>query len=413
MNNKFGVRFGLTAAAATLAAISTFDPVTIDPVAAAEFRDTNGHWAEDYIESLSDMGVLGGFPDGSFRPNAPVTRAQFATIANKVFQLDDRAIGSPFRDVPNSHWAASNIAAANSSGLVAGFPDGRFQPEQNVTRGQSLVVMVNGLQAPTIPAANVGGWLQPYRDADTVPAWAAPGLATAAQLDLPINYPDPSWLEPNRPATRGEVAAFAYRTLSQMGSFDFAAAPRDDTTASSRSSPQQLAVQLSSYALAGTPFAAINPGDRASYFSPKETHPFSLVTNDSIRTESGTVAIPYGSRIDGWLEPAPGGLRFVAERVTIDNDSYPLAARSAILNDVKDPRQTRTVNVVGDAAIGAAAGAVLAGVTGDRAIATEEVLAGAAAGAAIGNIVAPRVVQIGPEDSLELRLTQDFVWAGQ
>ena len=409
MKYQFGIHLGLATAAATLAAIAA-----IDPAAARDFRDTNGHWAEQYIDSLSDMGVLGGFPDGTFRPNAPVTRAQFATIANKVFQLDSQAAISPFRDVPNTHWAASNIAAANNSGLVAGFPDGSFRPEQNVTRAQSLVVMVNGLQVPTVPVSSVDDWLQPYRDANAVPSWAAPGLATAAQLDLPINYPDPSWLEPNRRATRGEVAAFAFRTLSQMGTFDVAAFPANDATVVPHSpSQQELAVQLSANVIAGTRFEALTPGDRPSYFSPKETHPFSLVTNDSIRTESGTVAIPYGSLIEGWLEPAPGGLRFVAERVTIDNRSYPLAARSAILNDIKDPRQTRTVNVIGDAAIGAAAGAVIAGVAGDRAIATEEVLAGAAAGAAIGNIVAPRVVQIRPEDSLDLRLTQDFVWSGQ
>lgn len=68
---------------------------------AAPFRDTFGHWAQAYIETLSAQGVLNGFPDGTFRPNEPVTRAQFATIVNTAFRLRNTSgtfIG--FRDVP-------------------------------------------------------------------------------------------------------------------------------------------------------------------------------------------------------------------------------------------------------------------------------------------------------------------------
>ena len=430
---RIGARFA-TAGLAT--AVMVWGAIAASSVEAAEFSDTHGHWAEDYIDDLSDMGVLGGFPDGSFRPNAPVTRAQFATIANQVFELGGGPSAATFRDVPYTHWAANHIAAANSSGLVAGFPGGYFRPEQNVTRAQSLVVMVNGLQAANneriVPVSRTSQWLQPFRDARTVPNWAAPGLATAARLNLPVNPLNPNWLEPNRNATRAEVAAFAHRSLERMGALGRAQSPivatsttrttttggtstrrnvrtvSSNTTSNSRTSPQQLSVRITTNTVAGTRFPAVSGSDRTQYFSPKETHSFSLVTDAAIRSETGEVAIPFGSLVEGRLEPVEGGLRFQAERVTIGTLTLPLAARSGILNDIKDPRQTRAVNVVGDAAIGAAAGAVLAGVTGDRAIATEEVLAGAAAGAAIGNIAAPRVVEIAPDTPLELRITRDF-----
>ncbi|WP_038027161.1 S-layer homology domain-containing protein [Synechococcus sp. PCC 7336] len=399
-------------------------------VAAIDFRDTSGHWAEPYIDILSDMGILGGFPDGTFRPNERVTRAQFATIANQVFQRQAAAgsvpsSAAPFLDVPRSHWASANIAAANASGLVAGFPDGSFQPDLNVTRAQSLVVMVNGLQVPTVPVAETNGLLSQYRDGAVVPAWAASSLATAAQLNLPANYPDPALLAPNRSASRAEVAAFAYQTLVSQGAIAPLAsfAPTGPTAVAqlppranspqSRSNNPQFDLQVSSGLAAGTRFPSATLAAERLFLDPDETRPFSIFAFDSVRNDRSEIAIPYGARIDGRFESAPGGVRFVAETIAIDNQIYPFAAQSSILHDVKDPRQTGTVQVVQDAAIGAAVGAVLAGVAGDRAIATEEVLAGGVAGAAIGNITAPRVVVIDPEDPIELRLTQGFEGAFQ
>lgn len=113
---------------------------------AAPFRDTFGHWAQAYIETLSSQGVLNGFPDGTFRPNEPVTRAQFATLVTTAFRLRNTSgtfIG--FRDVPPSHWAANAISTAAANNLVAGFPDGTFRPEQPVTRTEALVILTNAL----------------------------------------------------------------------------------------------------------------------------------------------------------------------------------------------------------------------------------------------------------------------------
>ncbi|MEO0853888.1 MAG: S-layer homology domain-containing protein, partial [Cyanobacteria bacterium J06648_11] len=136
-----------------------------DIAAAANFNDTDGHWAESYIDALSDTGVLGGFPDGSFKPNAQVTRAQFAAIANNAFQLADTTHTNVFNDVAGTHWAAGAIANAANSGLVAGFPDGTFQPQRNVTRTQSLVVMTNALGTPIVNASNSSTILNQFSDA--------------------------------------------------------------------------------------------------------------------------------------------------------------------------------------------------------------------------------------------------------
>ncbi|MEN9231036.1 MAG: S-layer homology domain-containing protein [Thermostichus sp. DG02_5_bins_236] len=375
---------------------------------AAPFRDISGHWAQTYIQALSSQGVLNGFPDGTFRPNEPVTRAQFATIVNTAFRLSNTSgtyIG--FRDMPYTHWAANAVSTAAANNLIAGFPDGTYRPEQPVTRTESLVVLTNALGG-AIPAAQPGDLFSRYRDAAAIPGWAVPQIAAAHQAGLIINYPDPMLLEPNRAATRAEVAAFTYQALVNRGSL---VAQNPGSFNPYNSAPQAgFNLRLSTLA-AGTLMQTTSTFNERLYIAPNETRPLSLIVNNPIRNAQGEIVVPYGSRVDGRFEPAPGGTRFVAESVIVNNQLFPLAAQSDVIHDVKDPRYTTSGKIIQDAAIGAAAGAILGLVTGDNAIATEEVLGAGAAGAVIGNVTAPQVVVLDPNQVIELRLTQDLAMA--
>ncbi len=381
--------------------------LTSVPVEAASFFDTSGHWAETYIEALSSAGIIRGFPDNTFRPNQPVTRAQFATIVNNAFQLPPAQGFVTFWDVPTSYWAAGAISTAAANNLVAGFPNGAFQPEQPVTRTQTWVVLVNGLQPTAVPASDPNQLFSRYRDAAAIPNWALAQVATADQSNLIINFPDPALLEPNRVATRAEVAAFTYQALVQRG--------QTGSTPIQATNPQTLPSSPSNFNLrlatvpAGSILQVASAANQQLLVAPNETRPYSLTVLNPILNQQGDIIVPYGSRVDGRFEPAAGGSRFVAESVIIDNQMFPLAAQSDVLRDIKDPRQTNSGQVVQDAAIGAAAGAILGLVTGDQAIATEEVLAAGVAGAAIGNVTAPRVVVIDPQQPIPLRLTNDLV----
>jgi hypothetical protein len=385
---------------------------------AAPFRDTSGHWAQSYIQALSSQGVLNGFPDGTFRPNEPVTRAQFATIVNTAFRLSNTSgtyIG--FRDVPYTHWAANAISTAAASNLVAGFPDGTYRPEQPVTRTESLVVLTNavglrpaGSNTNTLPVASPSDLFSRYRDAAAIPHWAVAQIAAANQAGLIVNYPDPMLLEPNRAATRAEVAAFTYQAMVNRGSL---VAQNPSGFNPYNPAPQPgFDLRLSTLA-AGTLMPTTSTFNERLYIAPNETRPISLIVNNPIRNAQGEIIVPYGSRVDGRFEPAPGGTRFVAESVIVNNQLFPLAAQSDVIHDVKDPRYTTSGKIIQDAAIGAAAGAILGLVTGDNAIATEEVLGAGAAGAVIGNVTAPQVVVLDPNQVIELRLTQDLALARQ
>ena len=138
--------------------------------------------------------------------------------------------------------------------------------------------------------------------------------------------------------------------------------------------------------------------------------PRSLTLNLSqpILNRAGQITIPANSLIEGELVPIEGGRQFVASHIIINGSAYSLAAESALLPDVKDPRRTSTGAIARDAALGAAGGIVAGRVLGQRRITAVQVLGGAAAGAAIGNVTAPRTVVIEPEQDITLKLTANF-----
>lgn len=399
-----GIKNGIKVGSLTTVISMSVLAAMADLAQAQRFYDTRGHWASAYIDALAGAGVINGFPDGTFRPNQPVTRAQFATIVNGGFQLSSSAGMTSFWDVPPSHWAARAISVTAANNLVAGFPDGSYRPEQPVTRTETLVVLVNGLGSGGLgfqQAGNTQDLLSRYRDAAAIPGWAAPSLALASQAGLIVNYPDPMLLEPNRAATRAEVAAFTYQAMAQRGRFgSIGQTPTNPT----------FEVQVSTVA-AGTLIPVVSTAPDRLLIAPNETRPVSMIVQNPIRNTRGDIVVPFGSRVDGRFEPAVGGTRFVADTVIIDNQVFSLVAQSDVIADIKDPRQTNTGQVTQDAAIGAAAGAILGLVTGDRAIATEEVLAAGVAGAAIGNATAPRVSVIDPNQAINIRLMQDLALA--
>ncbi|BAZ29102.1 hypothetical protein NIES4074_15400 [Cylindrospermum sp. NIES-4074] len=193
-----------------------FVAATIDPPSGqgTAFKDVpTGYWAKGYIEALATKGFIAGFPDGSFRPNEPVTRAQFATIITKALTPTAKRTAISFQDVQSNFWAYAAIQSAYQSQYVSGYPDGTFKPQQQIPRVQALVALANGLGF----VANDQNILSFYTDAAQIPNYAIGPIAAATTRQLVINYPTVKQLEPNRDATRAEVAAFVYQALVSSG----------------------------------------------------------------------------------------------------------------------------------------------------------------------------------------------------
>ncbi|MDJ0735387.1 MAG: DUF1565 domain-containing protein [Nostocaceae cyanobacterium] len=178
------------------------------------FKDVPAsHWASKYIEALSSSGVIAGFPDGTFKPDDKVTRAQYAAIITKAFAPGAKRAAINFKDVSSNFWAYQAIQTASRGGFLAGYPDRSFKPQQQIPRVQAFVSLANGLE---LSAANQNS-LTFYNDASQIPDWAKDSVAAATVRQVVVNYPVLKQLNPNRDATRAELAAAVYQALVNAG----------------------------------------------------------------------------------------------------------------------------------------------------------------------------------------------------
>jgi HEAT repeat protein len=190
---------------------------TVPAFAQTRFSDVdNSYWASEYVRSLATANVIGGFPDGTFQPDQQMTRAQFASILAGAFPQPTVREPIRFSDVPADHWAAGAISTAYARGFLSGYPDGTFGIDQPITRLEVLVALTNGLKIQ--PAANTDEMLNAFTDRGQIPAWASETVATATQNQVVVNYPNVQQLNPQRNATRAEIAAMAYQAMALKGS---------------------------------------------------------------------------------------------------------------------------------------------------------------------------------------------------
>jgi parallel beta-helix repeat protein len=171
--------------------------------------DIGNHWASAFIQALVGRNLLTGFPDGTFKPQAPLTRAQYAAILAKTFDLPAKRQSKTFSDVATGFWATEAIAKADRMGFISGFPDGTFRPGQNLTRVQAIVSLINGLGLTGGAITVLGA----YDDRAQIPGYATEEVTTATQRRLVVNYPDTKKLDPNRDITRAEISALVYQAL--------------------------------------------------------------------------------------------------------------------------------------------------------------------------------------------------------
>jgi len=338
------------------------------------FSDTQNFWASRCIQELANRGIVGGYPDGSFRPNNPVTRAEFAALVDRAFLTGSGARGgATFRDVSRNFWAYDAINQAAGAGFLSGYPDGTFRPEQNIPRVQVLVALSSGLNVtPTQPPAGILNRL--YQDAMSIPDYARPGVAAASEQQLVVNYPDVNILRPNQLASRADVAASLCQGLR------LAAIPNQYIAGYMPTTP----AQPSTATIPQGTLMVTRSGTQRVILAPQETLPLTLDVAQEVRDSQGRVVIPAGSKIQGRLQPAGPGSQFVAQTITIGGQTLPLNATSQPVRRTQEVSERSLRPILPGALVGTAAAALIAGVSGDRRIEAGEVLAGTVTGAAAG-----------------------------
>ncbi|MEH2055357.1 MAG: fasciclin domain-containing protein [Nostoc sp.] len=193
-------------------------PSTPSPTSTANLSDVSSdYWARPFIQALADNNVIAGFPDGTFRPNQPVTRAEFAALIQKAFSNQSRVrqlSSGGFSDVPANYWAASAIQNAYETGFLAGYPGNVFKPNQEIPRVQGIVSLSNGLGLSGGDASTLSSF---YNDASAIPNYAVNSVAAATLGNIVVNYPDVKQLNPQQSLTRAEAAALLYQALVKQG----------------------------------------------------------------------------------------------------------------------------------------------------------------------------------------------------
>ncbi|MBT9310604.1 S-layer homology domain-containing protein [Leptothoe kymatousa] len=181
----------------------------------SRFRDVMGHWGAPFINAMAKAELVKGFFDGSFRPDALVTRAQFAALVMATFPStgDNQRRFKAFRDVASNFWARKVIYQAQAQGFIAGFPDGTFRPNDPMTRVQALVALMSGLRFGQGQASELGV----YDDRAQVPTYAVEEVAIATRRSIVVNHPDVSKLRPMQPITRAETTALVHQCLVNLG----------------------------------------------------------------------------------------------------------------------------------------------------------------------------------------------------
>jgi len=170
------------------------------------------HWAVEAIEFLRNADtIVDGFPDGSFRPDANITRAEFIKMLVEAQRLELIDPDEPsFPDVPRTHWAFRHIETARAADTVEGFPDGSFRPDANITRAEIAAIVVRAFGFPI----DTTGERFPDVPEDH---WAFEEIMTARVSPGPPNiiiegFPDGTF-RPDNPATRAEAATVINRLL--------------------------------------------------------------------------------------------------------------------------------------------------------------------------------------------------------
>ncbi|KJS66111.1 MAG: hypothetical protein JL50_13235 [Peptococcaceae bacterium BICA1-7] len=175
-----------------------------EPKPATSLTDIAGHWAEKNIEKLIEMGAVSGYPDGTFKPDAGITRAEFTAMLVKAFKLQGKG-EKTFADIAG-HWAREVIATAASSGIIGGYDQNSFGPDDPVTREQMAVMTV---KAAKISRAT--GELA-FDDNKEISAWAYDSIVMAVKDGIIKGYQDNTF-RPGGKATRAEAVTMIVNAL--------------------------------------------------------------------------------------------------------------------------------------------------------------------------------------------------------
>jgi hypothetical protein len=181
--------------------IAEGEVVLPEPEETVLFKDLPAsHWAVMFIQKMVDLGIISGYADGSFKPNQPITRAEFLKVATGMFSMEDLIEPLPylgFKDVDQSDWYYTLVSFAQTNNITSGYTDGTFRPNAQITRAEAVKIVLKFLGAEVELTTT-------YNFSDIKNHWARDFIEMAVRLGIVSGYGDGTF-RPDAPITRAEA----------------------------------------------------------------------------------------------------------------------------------------------------------------------------------------------------------------
>ncbi|MFB9751060.1 S-layer homology domain-containing protein [Paenibacillus hodogayensis] len=186
------------------------------------YNDISGHWAKNDIELLTNKLIVEGMTDTTFQPDRPLTRAEFVALATRSFGLVDVTDGTYFSDVGLSSWYSGMVGAAAKAGLIDGYEDDTFRPNAPITREELAAIIVRAYNYAggrvTVDASEQAKLLSDYYDANEI-VWGHTEVAKAISAGF-MEGMSTHTLETDSTATRAQTVAMLKRVLTSVRFID-------------------------------------------------------------------------------------------------------------------------------------------------------------------------------------------------
>jgi hypothetical protein len=174
---------------------------------------------DDSIAKVQEAGLMGGYPDGKFHPERSLTRAELASILVKAFKLNERKLTQPvsvnLKDVPSNYWAANDIYTSVRHGVMKGYRNDYFYPEQKITRAEALAIFAQAYGVHQYDENTVQSVLSQYPDASKIPDWARKAMVTSLKNGF-VDVGPSQQIRPMQQMTRGDMAFAMSQYLNRL-----------------------------------------------------------------------------------------------------------------------------------------------------------------------------------------------------
>lgn len=173
------------------------------------YSDVSGHWAEETINNASSIGIINGYADNSFRPDASMTRAELITVLNRLIGLESET-DKYIPDITRQDWFYTNMKRAVNAGIIEGDNKGLVKPNDNVTREQAVLIISRAFRIK-----NEGLSYTSFEDDASISSWAKPEFLTFVRKQYITGYKD-NTLKPQNSISRAEILTILNRVLKNI-----------------------------------------------------------------------------------------------------------------------------------------------------------------------------------------------------